>query len=226
MIHHGDCLEILPTLPTESIDSIVTDPPYGISFQSTHPRKNMSRFSVLENDSAPFVWLLRDAYRVLKPDSACIVFCRWDVAEAFRLAMQWAGFKIRGQIVWDRVVHGMGDLQTTTAPQHDLAWFGAKGRWACPGKRPKSVYRVQRDSVSVVCHPTSKPVELMSQIIRDYTRPGGTVLDPCAGSGSTGVAAIREGFKFIGIELNAEYAEIAKTRIASARPDMPLLVNA
>lgn len=224
MIITGDCLEVMKTLDPSSIDAIVTDPPYGISFQSTRPKNSNNRFSVLENDDQPFVWFLRDAYRVLKPDTACIVFCRWDVAEAFRLAMQWAGFKIRGQLVWDRVVHGMGDLKTTTAPQHDLAWFGSKGRWTCPGKRPKSVYRSQRDSI--IEHPTQKPVDLMSRIITDYTPPNGTILDPFCGSGSTGVAAIREGFNFIGIELNPEYAEIAKRRIEHEKEKTALLETA
>lgn len=225
LIIKGDCLNVMAGLPAASIDAIVTDPPYGISYQSTHAENKEDRFPVLENDDQPFIWFLRDAFRVLKQNTACIVFCRWDVAEAFRLAMQWAGFKIRGQIVWDRVIHGMGDLQTTTAPQHDLAWFGSKGRWVCPGKRPKSVYQVQRDSNCRIEHPTQKPVLLMSKIIRDYTPAGGTILDPFCGSGSTGVAAMREGFNFIGIELNADYAEIAKRRINHERNKTPLFSN-
>ena len=75
-------------------------------------------------------------------------------------------------------------------------------------------------------HPTVKPTSLMRYLCRLVTPPGGTVLDPFCGSGSTGKAATLEGFGFIGIEREAEYAEIARARIAAAKPDMPLLVNA
>jgi site-specific DNA-methyltransferase (adenine-specific) len=65
-------------------------------------------------------------------------------------------------------------------------------------------------------HPAEKPVALLSRLCRLVTPPGGTVLDPFCGSGSTGKAAIAEGFNFIGIEMNAEYADIARARITDA----------
>ena len=75
-------------------------------------------------------------------------------------------------------------------------------------------------------HPTVKPIDLMAYLCRLITPPGGTILDPFTGSGSTGVAALREGFKFIGIELNAEYAEIAQKRIENELNKAPLFTNA
>jgi len=75
-------------------------------------------------------------------------------------------------------------------------------------------------------HPTVKPIDLMAYLCRLITPPGGTILDPFTGSGSTGVAALREGFKFIGIELNAEYAEIARKRIENELNKAPLFTNA
>ena len=72
-------------------------------------------------------------------------------------------------------------------------------------------------------HPTVKPTDLMRYLCRLVTPPDGIVFDPFCGSGSTGKAATLEGFKFIGIEREAEYAEIARARIAHARGDMPLL---
>jgi len=65
-------------------------------------------------------------------------------------------------------------------------------------------------------HPTVKPVELMRYLVRLVTPPGGTVLDPFLGSGTTGIAAVREGFDFVGIEKNDEYVELARTRIERA----------
>jgi DNA modification methylase len=75
-------------------------------------------------------------------------------------------------------------------------------------------------------HPTVKPIDLMAYLCRLITPPIGTILDPFMGSGSTGVAALREGFKFIGIELNPEYAEIARKRIENELNKAPLFTNA
>jgi len=75
-------------------------------------------------------------------------------------------------------------------------------------------------------HPTVKPTALMRYLCRLVTPPGGVVFDPFMGSGSTGKAATLEGFRFIGIEIDPEYAKIARARIAAAQPDMPLLVHA
>jgi DNA modification methylase len=75
-------------------------------------------------------------------------------------------------------------------------------------------------------HPTVKPIDLMAYLCRLITPPGGIVLDPFTGSGSTGIAALREGFRFIGIELNAEYAEIARKRIENELNKAPLFTNA
>jgi site-specific DNA-methyltransferase (adenine-specific) len=75
-------------------------------------------------------------------------------------------------------------------------------------------------------HPTVKPTDLMRYLCRLVTPPNGTILDPFTGSGSTGVAALREGFKFIGIELNPEYAEIARKRIENELNKAPLFTNA
>jgi site-specific DNA-methyltransferase (adenine-specific) len=75
-------------------------------------------------------------------------------------------------------------------------------------------------------HPTVKPIDLMAYLCRLITPPSGTILDPFMGSGSTGVAALREGFKFIGIELNPEYAKIAQNRIENELNKAPLFTNA
>jgi site-specific DNA-methyltransferase (adenine-specific) len=75
-------------------------------------------------------------------------------------------------------------------------------------------------------HPTVKPIDLMAYLCRLITPPSGTILDPFCGSGSTGIAAMREGFKFIGIELNPEYAKIAQNRIENELNKVPLFTNA
>jgi site-specific DNA-methyltransferase (adenine-specific) len=110
----------------------------------------------------------------------------------------------------------MGDLKSAFAPQHDVIWFATKGKFKFPGNRPKSVISIQRIAGEKLVHPNEKPVALMEQLISAITPQGGTILDPFMGSGSTGVAATKLGFKFIGCEMNSEYVEIAKKRIEAA----------
>lgn len=203
-VTHGDCLDVLRSIPAESVDSIITDPPYGIDYRT-------DRHKPIANDTAPFVWWLRDAYRVLRDGGGMLCFCRWDVQEAFRVAATWAGFRVRSQVVWDRVHHGMGDTKAMFSPRHDVLWFATKGRFAFPGKRPPSVIAASRPSGSA--HPTEKPVDLMRQLVRAITPEGGLVLDPCAWSGATGVGAVLEERRFLGIELEEEYVALARGRL-------------
>ncbi len=213
-----DCLQVLPLIPAGSVGAVVTDPPYGMSYQSARRIDKGDRFDRIANDEAPFVWFLADAARVIVPGGLSLCFCRWDSAEAFRLAIGWSGLSVASQLVWDRVGHGMGDLIGCPAPQHDTIWFAVKGRYKFHGVRPKSIVRHQRIGGDALLHPNEKPVELLEELVDSYVPPSAIVLDPFAGSGSTGVAAIQTGRRFIGIEIDEKYAEIARRRIADAAP--------
>lgn len=214
-LHRGDCLQTLRKMPAESVDSIVTDPPYGMNFQSTMVARER-RKAKIAGDERPFIWWLAEAHRVLRDGGAMVCFTDWRNQETWRLAIECAGFHIRSHCVWDRVGHGMGDLTGAFAPRHDVFWFATKGKFKFPGKRPASVLRHTRPAASCSSHPTRKPVELMSDLVRAVTPPGGIVLDPFAGSGSTGEAAVLGGYRFIGCELSDEYASEAQWRIESA----------
>ena len=212
----GDCLDVLRGIPDESFDAVIADPPYGMSFQSAWRTEKTERFDKIANDDQPFVWWLRDAARVLKPGGCLLCFCRWDSAEAFRQAIGWAGLKGQTQLVWDRVIHGMGDLTGRPSPQHDTIWFACKGKYQLPGSRPSSVVRCQRLGGEELEHPNQKPVKLLRELIRDYVPRGGAVLDPFTGTGSTIVAAACEDRIAVGIEIDPAYAAIARRRVADA----------
>jgi DNA modification methylase len=215
----GDSLREMAGMPDGFVQAIVTDPPYGIGYKSKH---GGLKHKTVANDERPFVWWMCHAYRVLAEGSACVVFCRWDVQDVFQLCLEVAGFHVTGQIVWDRVVPNMkGDLHGGVAPQHDVAWFATKGRFTFPGGpagRLRSVIRAQKPHVSELLHPTEKPVELMIELVSKVTPRGGVVLDPFCGAGSTGEAALRSGLRFIGIELEARHAAVARQRLADAEP--------
>jgi site-specific DNA-methyltransferase (adenine-specific) len=211
MILEGDCLDILPTLPA-GYRCILADPPYGVSFESTR-RLKPHRKPVMANDGQPFVWFLHEAYRLASDPGGLFCFTSWQHAEAFRSAIQWAGFRIKGQLVWDRVLHGMADLKTCFAPQHDLIWYATKGRLELNSPRPKSVISALRPTSKNGRHPTEKPVPLLTTLLAAVCRKGDKVLDPCCGSGSAGEACAQLGLDFTGIELNPVYADMARQRL-------------
>lgn len=211
---HDDCMEAMRAMPDNSVDLIATDPPYGVDYQSAARKGN--RLPKIANDKQPFIWWLHDAARVLKDGGAMLCFCRWDTSRAFSDAIVWSGLKLRSEIVWDRCVHGMADVKTCAAPQHDTILFAAKGRHVFAGKRPKSVIREQRLSGDALTHPNEKPVGLMENIVAHYSKPGDTVLDCFMGSGTTGIACQNLGRDFIGIELDDKYFALASERISGA----------
>lgn len=215
-VHCGDCLEVLRSLPSSSVDSVITDPPYGIDYQSARRTDKTEWKPKIAGDAAPFVWFLYDAARVMKDDGCLLCFCRWDVQEAFRASIKWAGLEVKSQIVWDREVHGMGDLTGSPAPTHDVIWFATKGKYSFPAARPKSIVRSQRLSGAELAHPNQKPLSLMRRLIRDYVPADGLILDPFGGSGTTGCAAVAERRRAILIEVNDEYAGLCERRINEA----------
>jgi DNA modification methylase len=186
--------------------------------------KKRSRLPKIANDRAPFIWWLRDGFRVLGDGCGLICFSRWDTQEVFRVAIEAAGFAVKGQLMWDRDYHGMGDLTGSFAPQHDVMWFATKGDFGFHSVRPKSVMRVARLSGESLQHPNEKPVALMSQCIAPLVREGDIVLDPFMGSGTTLCAAKRSGRQAIGIEIEERYCEIAAKRLAQGA--LPLELGA
>jgi DNA modification methylase len=221
-LYQGDCLEILRQLPDASVDACITDPPYGINYQSAWRTDKEQRFDVLRgDDELDFGWL--DEVERIAADTFCLfVFCRWDVQEQFRAEIA-KHFTVRSQVIWDRGIHGLGDLKAQYAPCHDVAWFATRGGYRFPNGRPKSIYRVDRLSANELVHPTQKPVPLMKVAVNDLTVSGAIVLDPFMGSGTTGVACVKTGRNFIGIELDEGYFAIAERRIENAQAQPSLL---
>ena len=221
----GDCLTEGRELEDESYDGIIADPPYGISFDSGTRRKVLESFGVIQNDTAPFIWWLWDAARILRTGGHLICFCRWDVAEAFRLAIGWAGLTVKSQAIWDRGNHGLGDLKGQFAPMHDIIWHATKGKGELYGKRPVSVISSMRLSGQQLNHPNEKPVPLLRYLVRAITKPGDSIYDPFAGVGSVGKACQLERRNYLGIEIEPKYAKYAQERLARMEHTLDLDVE-
>ena len=326
-IHHGNCLDILRTMPDASIDAVVTDPPYGLSFMG-------KRWDY----DVPSVEIWEQCLRVLNPGGYLLAFAGTRTQHRMAVRIEDAGFEIRDMIAWmygsgfpkshnlqgdrqgwgtalkpamepitmarkpfkgtvaDNVqAYGTGAINVDGCRVGSETWtrkasgnstpYGSErtynqittpdidrtgvGRWpanvlhdgcddvlrgmgeaarffytpkACKEDRDDGCemmesihrangnkwtdqdYRVARGERPANAetgprqnfHPTVKPTDLMRYLCRMVTPPGGIVLDPFTGSGSTGRGAVLEGFRFIGCEMDADYIKIAKARILAA----------
>ena len=156
-IIHGDSLTVLRQMEPESVDAIITDPPYGINYVS-------QTGASIKNDKSPFIWFLYDAFRVLKSGEAghggLICFTRWDVEQTFIDAMKIAGFNVKSEVIWDKVYHGMGDTKAAFAPSHENIVFAVmRTPWA--GQRLRRATRppcgAAASSHGRLCSTTSTP---------------------------------------------------------------------
>lgn len=209
----GDCLELMKGIPDESVDLILTDPPYGINFISNHRKE---KYDAIKNDEC-LNWLdafVDSIYKILKENTAVYCFCSWHNVDVFKRAFE-KKFKLKNIIVWEKNNTSMGDLKGSYAPKYELVIFAHKGRRLLNGFRYADVIKATRTGNKY--HPTEKPVDLLKLFVSESSNTGDVVFDPFMGSGSTGVACINTGRKFIGMELDKQYFDIAVNRIAEAR---------
>jgi site-specific DNA-methyltransferase (adenine-specific) len=205
-IWHGDALDVLPSLA--SVDLVLTDPPYGITYQSN---RTVGRGkNPITNDGTRLSLAL---YRQIIPAlqaSHVLWFTRWD-AWPDVWAILGMHFPLRGVLVWDKGTPGMGDLSHWGLSYELIA---SAGEGKIHGGRDSSVLRFPTVAPNSRHHPTEKPVALFQYLI-DKLQPD-TVLDPFMGSGTSLLAARHTGRRAIGIETSERYCEIAATRLQQA----------
>lgn len=225
----GDCMDVLPTLGP--VDHVVTDPPYS---EHTHAKQWIG--AALTQDGAKRVSTAHSGlgFEALTPH------LRWRIAkEATRLAARWtlafcdvesvaawrtdvlaAGLDYVRACIWDKIDGApqfTGDRPAAGAEAIICAHRTGEKRWNAGGKR--GVYRhAVNGERGAKPHPSTKPLALMCELIGDFTDEGETILDPFAGSGTTGVAAKLNGRKAILIEKNEAYCTIAAKRLRECQP--------
>ena len=213
-IYHGDCREVLPTL--EIADLLVTDPPYGIGYQSG--RGDHDKIAGDDGSLAPVDWLSL-ALKHLRRGRHAYVFGM--AANEVTPEMHLCGLT---EIIWDKGIIGMGDLSLPWGASHERILFGvqeiskanrAKNYGAQAARlRRGTILSVQRtQSGQTLRHPTEKPVTLLRILIESSSTFDEVVLDPFMGVGSTLLAARLEGRRAIGIETDERYCEVAAQRL-------------
>ena len=215
---HGDCLEVMRGMADNSVDVVVTDPPYGINENDrkiagrgrwglTKGKNVVGNYGVVAWDKGRVPdYAVNEIRRV---SSQQVIFGGNYYADLLPASSSW--------IVWDKL-NGENDFADC-----ELAWTSHKKavrrfRYMWHGmlkQLPEKRY-----------HPTQKPLALMKWVIENYTKPNDLVLDPYAGSFTTGVACVLLGRRFIGIERELSYYEIGQRRIAEAQMQPALFTEA
>ena len=253
-LYNGDCKDLLKQIPDETVDMVITSPPYCIGKAYEDPHDDIETFKKQHND------IFSDLYRIVKPGGSvcwqigyhisnkCVVPLDYVVYEIFTSlsAKLDHPFILRNRIIWT-FGHGLNSTNRFSGRHETILWFskGNQGLFNLddvripqkyPGKRsykgpnkgnlsgnplgknPSDVWEipnVKAQHVEKTDHPCQFPVAIPQRLIKALTSTNGLILDPFAGSGSSGVAAIIEGRRFAGSEIHKEYYDISVERLKS-----------
>lgn len=220
-LYNGNCEDVLPLIG--KVDAVITDPPFEAEAH-TDMRRTQRSIKDGDNDVLGFGAITEELRNLVcghagtKCSGWALFFCQVEASALYRDAMVSAGAKYRRTMVWIKPdsspqFNGQGPAQGYECIS--ASWCGlGKSVWNGGGKRGVFTHLVNQGRFGG--HPTEKPLPLMAELMSLFSNHGQTVLDPFMGSGTTGVAAIQMGRKFIGIERDERYFEIACKRIERA----------
>ncbi|MBK8260967.1 MAG: site-specific DNA-methyltransferase [Nannocystis sp.] len=239
----GDALTVLGALPAASVDVIFADPPYFLSNGGMTCRAGKRTSvdkgawdrsqGVEQNHEFNRAWLAA-CQRLLRPNGTIWVSGTGHVIYSVGYAMQQLGFKQLNEIVWEKpnpppnlscryFTHATESILWAARDRKSKHHFEYnKMRQANGGTQMKTVWRMTAPGKSEKAHgrhPTQKPLTLLERILLASCPPGSAVLDPFNGSGTTGVAAVRLGHSYTGVDLDPEYIELTRRRLIAERPE-------
>lgn len=214
----GDCLEALKTLASGSVDAVVTDPPYGIGFKYATHQDSPEGYG-------EWLWsILLECERLCTPGSPLFV---WQATQNARRFAEWFPRE------WRLFISARNFTQMNRDPMpHSyepvVCWWTPGERWVSEPGQGIGVPRdwhvadaaggLRRNKLSGASqHPCPRQLDAVEYLVSNWVKPGGLVLDPFAGSGTTAVACIRTGRRFVGMEIDPTYYKIAERRIAEAQ---------
>jgi site-specific DNA-methyltransferase (adenine-specific) len=239
----GDCLKILETIPDACVDAVITDPPYssGGLFRGDRARPATEKY-VCDHEVKNFhpdfggdnrdqrsygywatLWLSQ-CLRITKSGGVCCLFTDWRQLPTTSDALQAGGWVWRGIVVWDKT-EGARPNNGRFKQQAEFIVWGSKGNMPLNNGIGclNGVFR--HAPFSGKQHIAGKPEALMKSLVA-ICSSNGLVLDPFMGSGTTGVAALQTGRRFLGIELDPGYFAVAEKRVREAATDGPLFAAA
>lgn len=223
-IYRGDALELLPVVAAASVACVCTDPPYVIGAVSAGTLSSKSGgWADMMNSALWFSAWYRQALRVLKDRGSLWTFCNWRSLPVVMRAATDADQAITSVLVWDKEWIGPGGSQGLR-PSYELVALMARPDFAIPDRGLPDIWRCQYASYKPNGHPAEKPEALVRRILENSAlKPGDVVLDPFMGSGTTAVAAKALGLRFIGIEAEERWCEVAARRVSGMLDLFPVV---
>lgn len=238
----GDCLDPisgLASLSDKSVDHVICDPPFEAEAHTLQRRVRRATTADGERvieveplDFSPMTEADRDAAAAQFARLSrrwIAVFCQAEAVGAWRSSLERGGAVYKRACVWvkpDGMPQLTGDRPGMGYESIVLAHAPGKSRWSGGGQHGVwTVNKIGPDDANRTGHPTQKPVAIMEKLVSLFTDRGETILDPFAGSGTTGVAAIRNGRRFIGWERDPKYHAIAERRLRGTHEQMDLLIG-
>ena len=204
----GDCLELMKNIEDGSIDLVITDPPYGINLTPQRENGKFKNTKVINDDNLNWLQTLVDElYRVSK-NTVCI-FCGWQTIDKFKLAFE-NKFIVKNILAWNKDWFGMGN---NYRPNYELILLLCKTNVKTKSKNKSNILTYRRLSPQKMKHSCEKPIPLLEDLILELSDENNIILDCFMGSGSTGEACLCNNRKFIGVEIDEKYFNIAKDRI-------------
>lgn len=224
---HADCLEHMAKMDDESIDLIVTDPPYLMDYKTGRRNGKADKYDVNQasvkhkfsttidgdNDPELIIKYIKECYRIMKNNSALYMFCNSNKVAFFVDELEKL-FSIRNIIVWVKNNHTAGDLRYAFGKKHEFIILVNKGEAPIQGKRIQDVWAFSKVVGSSQLHQNQKPLDLIKQCIEKHSKANDIVFDGFGGSGTTAAAARDLGRQYICIEKDDEYYNVAKERLA------------
>lgn len=216
-LYLGDCLEILPTL--EPVDAVITDPPYGINTKSDGTGK-LNPWADLCNSAHWYATWMRECRQKLRRSDprghGCMwTFLNWRSLVTFQKAACDIGWPVESLLVWDKQWIGPGGTRGLR-PSYELCALFCEGDFSIENRGLPDVQRWKWSSQKPNGHPAEKPEEGLSWLVQHSTAPDSVTLDPFMGSGTTGAVCAKLERKFIGIEMDEGWFDVACRRIEAA----------
>jgi len=197
---------IIPLVEDKSVDLVVTDPPYGMHFQSN--RRKVKHKSIQNDNNLDWLegWVI-ELKRVCKDDAHLYIFCSWHNVDIFKQKIS-VHFNIKNILIWEKNNTGMGDLEGDYAPKYEMILFCSNGSKKLNGGRDANIIKTPRTQNNL--HPTEKPINLINYLVNKSSDKGDIILDTFAGSFSTANACKESKRNFICVEIEKSYCDKAK----------------
>ena len=228
MIGCCDYRDFLSSLDCGSVDLALTDPPYGISRKTNFHTMLNKQWNVIDMefgdwDATPpdYPALASLLFQAVRSGGSVIVWCAWQKVTSLVEAIESAGFSKVRMVIWERSNPvPINARATNLSNSRDVAVSAVKGSGQTfNGHYDNGVYRMPIPRKRI--HPTQKPLALFRELIKKHSNRGDLVIDPFLGSGTTALAALNEGRRFAGCDIDADWVSAAKMRVAQ----LPLAIK-